>query len=220
MKYFIINYKTYPQASGENAVKLTEKLLAADIPDGLSLVICPQAADIYRVREKFPHAEIWGQHVDLIEAGRATGWTSIETLIMAGISGSIINHSEHELSYEEAVGTVQLAKEHQVKTCLAVGDIQMAEKLMETKPDIMAFEPPELVGSGVSLMSANPEEAEGFYERYKDNGSILCIGAGVSKPGDVAKAAEIGYEGILIASAIVKADNPTEVLNDMLATLK
>lgn len=220
MKYFIINYKTYQQGSGENAVSLTEKLLSVDLPEDLKLVVCPQAADVYRVREKFPHAEVWGQHVDLIQAGRATGWTSIETMLMAGISGTIINHSEHELAYEEAVGTVQLAKEHEIKSCLAVGDEHMAEKLAETKPDIMAYEPPELVGSGVSLMEADPEEAESFYNRFKNSGCVLCIGAGVSKPEDVATAAKIGYEGILIASAIVKANDPAKVLKDMLDAVK
>lgn len=220
MKYFIVNYKTYPQGSGDGAVQLTQKLMSVALPADLKLVVCPQAADIYRVRERFPDAEIWAQHVDLIEAGRATGWTSIETLLMAGISGTIINHSEHELSYEEAVGTVQLAKEHKITSCLAVGDAQMADKLLETKSEVLAFEPPELVGSGQSLMSTDPAEAEEFLHRFKDSESTICIGAGVSDSQDVKKAADIGYEGILIASAIVKADDPALALSKMVEVLK
>jgi len=47
---------------------------------------------------------------------------------------------------------------------------------------------------------------------------ILC-GAGVKNGEDVAKAIELGSEGVLLASGVTKSDNPAAVLADLVSKL-
>jgi triosephosphate isomerase len=44
---------------------------------------------------------------------------------------------------------------------------------------------------------------------------VLC-GAGVKNGEDVRKAKELGAKGILVASGVVKAENPEEAIRDLL----
>jgi len=45
---------------------------------------------------------------------------------------------------------------------------------------------------------------------------VLC-GAGVKTGEDVKKALELGTEGVLLASGVVKAENPEKVLRDLIS---
>ena len=71
----------------------------------------------------------------------------------------------------------------------------------------MAVEPPELIGGNVSVSKAKPEIIEKSVEKVKEitgDVKVLC-GAGIKNREDVAKAIELGSDGILLASGIVKA---------------
>jgi triosephosphate isomerase len=208
MKHFIINYKTYPQASGANAVSLTEALINANIPTDWQLVVCPQAADVYRIREKFPHAQIWAQHVDAVEPGKNTGWTTFETMMMAGITGTLINHAEHPLTLEQIRKTIEMARANNIFSCVAAASEEMALQIAELKPDMIAYEPPTLIGTGVSLMTTDPAEAVAFVEKLGGKDINLCLGAGISSHEDVDGASKIGYDSILLASAITTSSTP------------
>ena len=43
----ILNYKTYLESSGENALELARALKSASEESGITMVAAPQAADIY-----------------------------------------------------------------------------------------------------------------------------------------------------------------------------
>ena len=92
----ILNYKTYLESSGENALELARALKSASEESGITMVAAPQAADIYRIQDQIS-LPIFAQHIDPITPGGHTGSNLIETLIEAGISGSLINHSENRM---------------------------------------------------------------------------------------------------------------------------
>jgi triosephosphate isomerase len=48
---------------------------------------------------------------------------------------------------------------------------------------------------------------------------VLC-GAGITNGNDVKKAIELGTYGVLVASGVVKAENPKKVLIDFAEALK
>ncbi len=82
------------------------------------------------------------------------------------------------------------------------------------KPDMIAVEPPELIGTGIPVSKAKPEVVTGTVEvvkRVNPKVVILC-GAGITKGEDVAAALELGTEGVLVASGIVKAKDPHKAL--------
>ena len=89
----ILNYKTYLESSGANALDLAHDLESAASESGIKMVAVPQAADIYRINQE-TSLPIFAQHIDPIAPGGHTGSNLIDTLIEAGISGSLINHSE------------------------------------------------------------------------------------------------------------------------------
>jgi len=84
-------------------------------------------------------------------------------------------------------------------------------------PDMIAIEPPELIGTGISVSKARPElitESVNEIRRLNSRVKVLC-GAGVTSAEDVSKALELGSEGVLVASGIVKSKDPRIVLQSM-----
>ena len=92
----ILNYKTYLESSGLNALELAHDLESAASESGITMVAAPQAADIYRISEE-TSLPIFAQHIDPVTPGGHTGSSLINTLVDAGICGSLINHSEQRM---------------------------------------------------------------------------------------------------------------------------
>jgi thiazole synthase len=63
------------------------------------------------------------------------------------------------------------------------------------------------IGSGNGLM--NPFLLETMRARLPD--TILIVDAGIGKPSDAARALELGYDGVLVNSAIALADDPVHM---------
>ncbi len=85
------------------------------------------------------------------------------------------------------------------------------------KPTIVAIEPPELIGTGIPVSKANPDVVVGSVEAVKGvskNVKVLC-GAGISTGDDVRAAIDLGTDGVLLASGVVKAKDPKKALLDL-----
>ena len=48
----ILNYKTYLESSGLNALKLSQALESAAEESGIEMIGAPQAADLYRIHQE------------------------------------------------------------------------------------------------------------------------------------------------------------------------
>ena len=85
------------------------------------------------------------------------------------------------------------------------------------KPNFIAVEPPELIGGDISVTTADPGIVSGSVAAVTDidkNIKVLC-GAGVKNGKDVAKSIELGAEGVLLASGVVKAKDKESVIRDL-----
>lgn len=85
-------------------------------------------------------------------------------------------------------------------------------------PYYIAVEPPELIGGDISVTSANPSIVTNTVETVKGVNKeikVLC-GAGVKNGGDVKAAVDLGAEGVLLASGVVKAADPEAVIRDLI----
>ena len=91
-----------------------------------------------------------------------------------------------------------------------------ARSLAAFRPTAIAVEPPELIGSGVSVSTARPEVVEESVKVIKavSPQTLALVGAGVSNATDLKKAMELGAEGVLLASAYVKAKDPETWLRE------
>ena len=99
---------------------------------------------------------------------------------------------------------------------LCTKDAEESARLAKYEPTYIAVEPPELIGSGISVSTAKPEVVSGTVSAVaKVNRTPVLCGAGVSNASDVKKAVELGAKGVLLASAYVKAKDPKKLLTEM-----
>lgn len=216
----ILNYKTYLESSGENALELARALKSASEESGITMVAAPQMADIYRIQDQIS-LPIFAQHIDPITPGGHTGSNLIETLIEAGISGSLINHSENRMKLADIDEVIQLCKQNDIESCVCTNNIATSKAIATFSPDAVAVEPPELIGTGIPVSQAQPEVVEDSVKGVKSINKkikVLC-GAGISTGDDMKAAMDLGADGVLLASGIVKAKNPKEALLDLVSKL-
>lgn len=216
----ILNYKTYLESSGENALELARALKSASEESGITMVAAPQAADIYRIQDQIS-LPIFAQHIDPVTPGGHTGSNLIETLIEAGIIGSLINHSENRMKLADIDEVIQLCKQNDIESCVCTNNIATSKAIATFSPDAVAVEPPELIGTGIPVSQAQPEVVEDSVKGVKSINKkikVLC-GAGISTGDDMKAAMDLGADGVLLASGIVKAENPKEALLDLVSKL-
>ena len=105
-KLFIINFKTYKQATGSRALKLAK--ICEKFKNKATIMIAVQATDISLVSKL--KISVLAQNTDFFEQGRNTGKVLPEAIKQAGAIGTIINHSENPLKIKEIKRTVERCK--------------------------------------------------------------------------------------------------------------
>lgn len=209
----IVNFKTYLEATGKRAVALAEKAEKAHHETAISVGVAPQFADIAAVAEAV-EIPVFAQHIDPIEPGGFTGHVLAESVREAGAVGTLINHSERQLKLSAIDELVKLAGKKGLVSCVCANNPSVSVAVAVLKPDIMAVEPPELIGTGISVSKAKPEAVTDTVRLVRGVNSevtVLC-GAGIGRGEDVAAALRLGTQGVLVASGIVKAKDPYAIL--------
>ncbi|MDD9953006.1 MAG: triose-phosphate isomerase [Candidatus Woesearchaeota archaeon] len=197
----IINFKTYPAATGKQAVKLAALCEQMGRDFDVDVRVAVQATDIYHVAEAVS-IPVYAQHVDPVEAGKTTGWTTVGAIKAAGASGSLVNHAEHQLDTAHIKVAVAQLRKAKLDACVCAESIERLHELNDVKPTFLCVEPPELIGGDVSVSVANPEIIKHAVHAAQ---YPLLVGAGVKKHKDVDIALELGAQGVLLASGIVCA---------------
>ncbi len=208
--------KTYPQACGSAGLQLAELCGEVSEKTGKSIAIAPQQVDLTFFAGTF-NIPIFGQHVDNVKQGSTTGRVTPEALKAIGCTGTLINHSEYRIPAEDVKALVQRCKDLGLVTIVCTKDAEESRQYAQFGPDFIAVEPPELIGGDISVTTAKPEVVSDSVKAVKDvapNVKVLC-GAGVKNGQDVRMAIELGAEGVLLASGVVKAEDQRAVLEDL-----
>jgi triosephosphate isomerase len=119
-----------------------------------------------------------------------------------------LNHSESRKTLVEVRKLIPRLKGLGMGVCLCARTAAEASKLSVFDPKYLAVEPPELIGTGIAVSKAKPELIQRTIEAARKNGydgPVLC-GAGIVSGTDVGKAIELGADGILVASSVVKSN--------------
>ena len=217
----IINFKTYNESTGDNAIKLAEICNKLAEETKTSIAVAVQSTDIYKI-SKTVSIPVLSQHIDAISFGKNTGFLLPESAKNAGAVATLLNHSEHRLDFKVLKESIEKAKQAGLDVVACAKDVEDAKKIAGLSPDFIAVEPPELIGGEISISTAKPEVIENSVKAIKSinqNIKVLC-GAGVKNADDVRKAMQLGSEGILVASGIVKSENQEEALRDLIIGLK
>ncbi len=214
----ILNLKAYKEAEGEAGQKLVEIASEVALVSGVKIVVAPPPV-IMKECTRFG-IDIFSQHCDANLPGAHTGSITSYSLKQAGIAGSLLNHSENRMHHEDIKSAIDNLREDGLESILCTRDVRESAQLSNFKPSYLAVEPPELIGSGISVSTAKPEVVTGTVEAVRANGDVPVIcGAGISNGADVKKAIELGAQGVLLASAYVKAKDPKKLLEELCANI-
>ena len=146
-----------------------------------------------------------------------TGHVLAESIKEVGAIGTLINHSERRLNLADIDAAIKIAKKAGLTTVVCTNNLATTSAVVQLRPDFIAIEPPELIGTGIPVSKANPEVVKGAVRKVQQTDPmvrVLC-GAGISKGEDVAAALKLGTEGVLLASGIIKAKDPKKVLEEL-----
>ncbi|MEL9997319.1 MAG: triose-phosphate isomerase [Sulfolobales archaeon] len=212
----VINYKVYNTSFGNSALSIAKAAEEVSINTGVNIIVAPPATEI-RTLASNVSIPVYAQHVDPVDLGAYTGHIPPEAVKEAGAKGFIINHSERRIRVDEIARLVIKARNLGLNTLVCADTPEVAAALAVLNPDMIAIEPPELIGTGIAVSKAKPEIILSTVSRIRsvNNDVIILTGAGISTPEDVVKALELGTSGVLVSSAIMKAKDPKKVISEM-----
>ena len=216
----ILNFKTYLESTGLNALKLAKASEEVSDEAGVAIAVATQAADLWRISGEV-NIPVFAQHVDAVDAGGHTGSILLESVRQAGAQGTLINHSEQRMELADMEVVVKKAAQADMVSVVCTNNVDTSAAAATLQPDFVAIEPPELIGSGIPVSQAEPEVVEGTVEvihNINPEVGVLC-GAGISTGDDMKAALDLGTEGVLLASGIILADDPKEALLGLVSKL-
>lgn len=216
----ILNFKTYLESTGINALNLAKTCEKVSKETGINFAVAPQALDVYRLSQEV-EIPVLTQHIDPITPGGHTGDILLECAKEAGAQGSLINHSEQRMKLADIDDVIQKTKMNHLVSVVCTNNVNTSAAVATLNPNFIAVEPPELIGSGIPVSQAEPEVVEGTVAAVKNINSsikVLC-GAGISTGDDMKAAIDLGAEGVLLASGIIKASNQEKALLDLVSKI-
>jgi triosephosphate isomerase len=217
----IVNFKTYSEATGKKAIQLAKKAEKASNETQVFIGVAPQFADLAAVAEAVS-IPVLAQHLDPIKPGSYTGHVLAESIKEVGAVGTLINHSERQLKLSDINDAISIAHKNGLTSVVCANDPNISAAVATLKPNIIAIEPPELIGTGIPVSKAKPEvvtDTIKLVRKVNPTVTILC-GAGISRGDDVAIALRLGTQGVLVASGIVKAKDPYRILREFAESTK
>jgi len=209
----LVNFKTYTEATGKNAIKLAKIIENVSLETETCIGLAPQFVDIAPIA-RTTSVPVFAQHVDPIVPGSFTGHVLPESVKVAGAVGTLINHSERRLKLAQIDTAIERSREVDLASVVCTNNQAVSAAVTTLRPDMIAVEPPELIGTGIPVSKAKPEvvtETVELVKQINPDVVILC-GAGITRADDVAAALRLGTEGVLVASGVVKAKDPYKVL--------
>ena len=129
---------------------------------------------------------------------------------------------ESSASQTDLEAAVKAAREARLESVVCTNNDPTTAAAAALGPDYVAVEPPELIGSGVSVCKADPGIIRRSVEaarRVNPQVKVLT-GAGIQTGECVKIALDLGTTGVLLASSVVKAENPEKVLRDLVSQVQ
>lgn len=214
--FFIFNPKSY--LYGEELLKLAKIADEfAEISDFSIFVTCP-FTDIRLLSENTKNIIVTAQNVEGLQVGRGMGHVFVESIFDAGAKATFINHAENPMRFVDIEKSIKRCKEFDIKTIVCADSINEAKALAHLNPNIILCEPTELIGTGVT---SDQDYVHNTISEIKsvNDGILIMQAAGISNENDVYNVIKLGADGTGCTSGIIKANNPEEMLKNMLNSI-
>jgi triosephosphate isomerase len=187
---------------------------------GVTIGVAPTYIDLHPLCHHFA-IPVYAQHVDAFAPGAHTGHITADGIRAAGAAGSLLNHSERRLTIADIEASIRALQAQKLAPVVCTNNEATSAAAAALSPEYVAIEPPELIGSGVSVSKANPEIISRSVATVRAvNPKVkLLTGAGIQSGDCVKIAVDLGTDGVLLASSVVKAKDPGVVLRDLVSKL-
>ena len=214
----IINLKNYEEVSADGAIRLGETARKVAEKIQVEIILAPPHPVLALIARDIEIPVIC-QHIDDEKMGPSTGFTVPEIAKSYGAKGSLINHSEHRIEMNSIARLVERLRRIGMVSIVCAQEPQEVVEISTFEPDFIAIEPPELIGSGRAVSKENPTVITKSIEGAGSRSRIIC-GAGISDKEDVSKAMELGSQGILVASGVIKATSWEKKITELASGMK
>ncbi len=217
--FFEIGPKAY--LYGRKALELALRADEISARYDVRIIFTPQYMDIYPIAQSAQNLLVFAQHMDSLPIGRGIGSVLPEAVKSAGAKGVLLNHVEKRLSVLQIEETIMRADEVGLASMVCADTPEDAEIMARLRPNIVLAESPALIGAG-SRSSADKAEIERINELvWKADRNILVLhGAGIRTAQDVYEVVKCGAVGSGSTSAVVLAENPGEILEEMIKAMR
>ena len=220
----ILNFKNYLELAGRASIELAKaaQQVSKSLDGRIKIIACPPQPALSLVKENVD-IPVFAQHVDDAKEGSTTGYFIPEIAKSFGAQGSLINHSEHRIERPETIQNLvnNLRKLQMVSVVCARSAAEVAD-IARLRPDYIAIEPPELIGSGKAVSKENPAIVTDSIEsaaKVSQEVRVIC-GAGITDAADVRSALKLGAKGILVASGVIKATSWVDKITELASGYK
>jgi triosephosphate isomerase (TIM) len=214
----IINFKNYEEVSADRAIKLAKSARQISEKLKIEIVVAPPQPVLALIAKNI-RIPVICQHVDNEKMGPSTGFIVPEIAKSYGAVGSLINHSEHRMEMSSITSLVERMRKLGMASIVCAQEPHEVVEISTLQPDFIAIEPPELIGSGRAVSKENPAIITKSIQGAGSRSRVIC-GAGITDKDDVAKAIELGSQGILVASGIVKATSWEKKITELASGMK
>ena len=210
----IINFKNYSDASGERTIELAKTAEQIAGKYKMRIAVAPP-------RSKLAEAVKYSSSV-LAQYPDVSGYYTPEYLNNIGVSGSLINHSDHRIPKYEVSNLVERLEKLNMISIVCVKDAAEAGNYAKMRPSYIAVEPPDLIGGNRAVSRAMPDvvaEAVGLVRRASNGHTEVLCGAAIKNGEDASESLDLGATGVLVHSAIMKARDWRHVIGDIASGL-
>jgi triosephosphate isomerase (TIM) len=216
----LINCKAFHEGIGGRADLIARAARDVGAESGVTIGIAPVFTELHRISHHF-EVPVYAQHVDGVSPGAFTGHITAEAVKLAGAEGTLINHSERRLTLAGIEASLRAASQSGLETVICTNNEATTAAAGALGPGYVAIEPPELIGGGISVSKADPQIIVRSVAAVREvNPRVKVLtGAGINSGECVKIAVDLGTEGVLLASSVVKAPEPALVLRDLVSLL-
>ena len=214
--FLIVNPKSYlyGRASLDLALHCDEVAARHDV----DVIFTAQHADLRLIAERTSRVWVTAQHMDGIVPGRGMGRILPESLVDAGARAVVLNHAEHPLAFAELDAAITRAREVGLMAIVCADTDAQCRAIASMGPDVMICEPTANIGTG-EVVSEEYVDRTLRIVREVDPRILVIEAAGVNDADDVARVLRQGADGSGGTSSIVKAQNPQQVVDQMVAAV-
>jgi len=211
--FFVFNPKSY--LYGEDLLELAKVADNLAKEKDISIFVTAPFADLAMISDNTENIIVTAQHMDGIKPGRGMGHLLPDSLHAQGVQATFLNHAERPMNLNELIKAIERANELDIITIVCADSLSEAEVIARLNPDILLCEPTELIGTGKTSDDEYIEETNKAIKNI--NPKILVMqAAGISTAEDVFRTISLNADGTGCTSGIVKANNPKNMLIDMI----